>query len=91
MSTSGGIGNGSKGPENTGVRYVAQMVDDSDLDGLARWAELCRGRTVDDLAAELEVDPTVDAIITRLTVGLPERSREVVADVCRRELKQKHS
>lgn len=71
------------------TRYVARMVDDSDIDGLARWAELCRGRTVDDLAAALKVEPSIDAIIARLAVGLPKRSRKVVAGVCRRELNPK--
>jgi len=80
---------GHGGSENTKARYVAHIVDDSDTDGLARWAELCRGRTVDDLAADLKVEPTINAIIARLTVGLPEKSRDVVADVCRRELKPK--
>lgn len=84
------IVNGQKDPENIKTRYVAHMVDDSDTDGLARLAELCRGRTVDDLAAELKVEPTIDAIIARLTVGLPEKSRNVVADVSRRELNLKH-
>lgn len=82
---------GHDGPEKSEVRYWARMVDDSDAQGLARWAELCRGRTVHELAAELKVEPTVSAIIARLTVGLPERSRKVVADVCRRELQRKHS
>lgn len=68
---------------------MAQIVDDSDADGLARWAELCRGRTVDDLAAELNVEPTINAIIARLTLGLPENGRKVVADVCKRELNRK--
>lgn len=84
------IVDGHDGVENAKTRYVAQIVDDSDVRGLARWAELCRGRTVDELAEELKVEPTINAIVARLTAGLPERSRSVVADVCRRELKPKH-
>lgn len=83
------IADGHDAHKSSKIRYAARMVNDSDTDGLARWAELCRGRTVDDLAAALKVEPTIDAIIARLTVGLPEKGRKVVADVCRRELKPK--
>lgn len=84
------MGHGHNVPKGTEARYTAQMVDDSDVEGLAHWAELCHGRTVDELAAELKVEPTMDAVIGRLTIGLPKRSRAVVADVCRRELKAEH-
>jgi hypothetical protein len=81
----------SKEALNRPANYAALVLDDKDSAGLARWAELCRGWTVEGLAAELGVEPTIKAISQRLSVGLPMDSRRAISEVCSRELSRPES
>lgn len=62
-------------------------VKPKDVAALRDWAtRWCRGWTVSDLAAALKVEPTRDAVVGYLSEGLKGEARQVVIEVCEREL-----
>jgi len=78
-----------EGQQSKSYRTELVSVDSHDLAALREWARLtCRGRTVAVMAASLEVEPTMEAILGFLSKGLPEESQLAVREVCERELIQ---
>lgn len=70
------------------VSYT-RVIDHSEGAALRRWAELtCRGWTIRDLAKELGVEPTFEAIAQRLARGMPLESQAIVIRVCEKELRR---
>jgi hypothetical protein len=89
-----GLACNSKNETSTAKHRTVEFstVDPNDLKGLKEWAELrCRGWSLGDLASSLDVEPTVDAVTSRLARNLPPRSRRVVIEACKRELEETES
>jgi hypothetical protein len=66
-----------------------KVIGKHDGPALRQWAKLtCRGWTVEKLAEELGVEPTMAAVVDRLSRGLPEDTQSIVSQVCREELRK---
>jgi hypothetical protein len=63
-------------------------VDPNDPEALRQWAiGICRGRTIEEVAAPLGITPTMDSLLRFLTKGLSANSERAVREICERELK----
>jgi hypothetical protein len=64
-------------------------VDVNDAAAMDKWAHgLCRGQTVKHFANIYGVDPTMSAVVERLSQHFPKEVRGVVARACEEELKK---
>jgi hypothetical protein len=67
-------------------------VDQTDAVAMARWAHgFCRAQTVEHLAEIYGVEPTMSAVVGRLSQHLPKEVQSVVARACEAELKKTES
>jgi hypothetical protein len=66
----------------------AEFIDLSDADAVRRWAQgMCRGLKLDEIARELDIEPTIDAVTRRLTSDLPEPAEAIARKTCEDELR----
>jgi len=64
-------------------------VEAGDLAAVKQWIVLgCRGRTVKQLSHQFDVEPTMDAVVQRMTRAIPREERDAAAKICERELKR---
>lgn len=77
----------NSGDENRQYRAEVVSIGPKDRDKLGSWARhICRGRSVEDLAASLGVPPNVEDIVSFLSQGLPKGSASAVKKACEQEL-----
>ena len=66
---------------------VLTPVEAGDLAAVNEWIALrCRGRTVAELSTQLEVEPSMDAVVRRLIRSIKEPDRAAAAKLCELEL-----
>lgn len=71
----------------TSHHYVLETIDSDDAAEMREWAEdVCRGRSIATLAADLGVAPSLDAIVARLDRQLFPAVKKAVADGCQKQL-----
>ena len=64
-------------------------VNVKDSATMAKWAHgMCRGQTVEHLAAVYGVEPTMNAVVEELGRHLPKEVQPIVARACESELKK---
>jgi hypothetical protein len=71
------------------TRRIAELtpVSPGDLAAVKRWIALrCRGRTVAELSAQLGVEPSMEAVVERMTRAIREPDRHAARMLCEREL-----
>lgn len=64
-------------------------IDVHDSAAMANWAHgMCRGQTVEHLAAQRGVEPTLDAVVEELSRAFPKEVQGAVARACKEELEK---
>jgi hypothetical protein len=64
-------------------------VDPGDIAAMRAWAEIfATGESVESVAARIQVEPTMDAVVAEVTHGMTAETREAVAEVFRQEFEQ---
>jgi hypothetical protein len=67
----------------------AEFIDLSDANAVRQWAqEMCKGLKLDEIAQELDIEPTVEAVTRRLTSDLPEPAEAIARKTCEAELRR---
>lgn len=67
----------------------AEIVDINDHKAVITWAkDICRGVSVEEAAKYFNTEATMDALIERYTDGLPDGTRQEVAQICEAELRK---
>lgn len=67
----------------------AKFIDLSDTDAVRRWAQdMCRGLRLGEVARELDIEPTIDAVTRKLTSHLPEPAEAMARKTCEEELRR---
>ena len=67
---------------------LGRQVDTNDVLAMEKWAiRLCEGLSTEWLADALQVDATVDAVVSKITESIPDISvRKRIEVLCRREI-----
>lgn len=67
---------------------LGAQIDESDESALEKWAQnLCRGLSTEWLADALQVDPTIDSVVSRITESISDPGlRKRIDEICRREI-----
>lgn len=67
----------------------AEFIDLSDADAVRHWArEMCKGLKLGEIAGDLDIEPTVEAVTRRLTSDLPEPAEAIARETCEAELRK---
>lgn len=73
-------------------RFEVSSVDVIDSNAMSEWARgMCKGQTVEHLAAIYKVDATVRSVANAIGRNFPDKTRRVVTQVCQDELEQLRS
>jgi hypothetical protein len=68
-------------------RWSAEFVDLADVAAVKRWARgMCAGLKLDEIARELDIEPTVASVAHGLTSGMPEPAEAIARKTCEEEL-----
>lgn len=67
----------------------AEFIDLSDGDAVRSWAQgMCKDLKIDEIAQQLDIEPTIEAVTRRLTSDLPEPAEAIAREVCEDELRK---